>query len=126
VRFLTDQDIYQITLEWLKSEGHDVATARELNLHRASDKDLLNKAVAEDRRVVTRDKDFGALVFLRKKLSPGVIILQTTPNTIADVHVEFKRLVREHDEEELRRSFCVVEAHRYRIRHIFPSNHTVK
>ena len=64
MRLLADQDLYHITIEWLRSEGYDVVTARELDLHRASDEDLLRKALAEDRRFITRDKDFGALVFL--------------------------------------------------------------
>lgn len=122
MRLLADQDLYHITIEWLRSEGYDVVPARELDLHRASDKDLLRKALAEDRRVITRDKDFGALVFLQKELSTGVIVLQIKPHTITDVHLELKRLFREHDEEELRHCFCVVEPHRHRIRRLLPSN----
>ena len=30
MRFLVDQDVYQVTISWLRSEGHDVVTAREL------------------------------------------------------------------------------------------------
>jgi len=30
VRFLADQDVYWITVEWLRKEGHDVVTAKEL------------------------------------------------------------------------------------------------
>ena len=126
MRLLADQDLYHITIEWLRSEGYDVVTARELDLHRASDEDLLRKALAEDRRFITRDKDFGALVFLQNELSTGVILLQIKPNTIADVHLELKRLFLEHNEDELRRSFCVVEPHRHRIRRLFPSNRTDK
>ncbi len=55
MRLLADQDLYHMTIEWLRSEGYDVVTARELDLHRASDEVLLRKALAEDRRVITRD-----------------------------------------------------------------------
>ena len=64
MRFLVDQDVYQVTIEWLKKEGHDVVTAKELGMQRAADQDLLKKAKEKDRLFLTRDKDFGALVFL--------------------------------------------------------------
>jgi predicted nuclease of predicted toxin-antitoxin system len=115
---LTDQDIYYITVEWLISEGHDVVTARELELHRARDEDLLLQSFRMDRRLLTRDKDYGALVFLKRKISAGVILLDINPITVHEVHLELMRLFHEHDEEKLHSSFCVVEPHRHRIRHL--------
>lgn len=35
--FLADQDVYRQTIDRLQSEGHDVATASEINLARATD-----------------------------------------------------------------------------------------
>jgi predicted nuclease of predicted toxin-antitoxin system len=54
--------------------GHDVITARELNMHRATNHELLQKARALKRLLVSRDKDFGALVFLKKEMSAGIIL----------------------------------------------------
>ena len=118
MRFLSDQDVYYVTIEWLRSEGHDVVTARDLELHQASDEDLLHQSSRMDRRLITRDKDYGALVFLKREISAGVILLDIRPITIHEVHLELKRLFHEHDEEKLRSSFCVVEPHRHRIRHL--------
>lgn len=69
-----------------------------------------------------RDKDFGALVFLYKEVSAGVIFLRITPATVEEVHQEIRRLLQEHNKEELRDLFCVVQPHRYRIRRIRPGN----
>lgn len=118
MRFLVDQDIYQVTISWLRSEGHDVVTARELGLQRETDDVLLRRARETSRLFLTRDKDFGALVFVRKELSTGVIFLRILPLLVGEVHHQLQRLLQEHSEEELGTLFCVVEAHRYRIRRL--------
>jgi len=118
MRFLADQDVYYITIEWLRKEGHDVVTAREIGMQRATDQELLKKAWETDRVLLTRDKDFGALVFLGETESPGVILLRITPLTVDEVHREFRRLLEEHPEDDLKKLFCVVEPHRHRIRRL--------
>ncbi|MCK4579789.1 MAG: DUF5615 family PIN-like protein [Dehalococcoidia bacterium] len=116
MRFLADQDIYYVTIKWLRREGHDVVTAKDLGMQRAADEDLLKKAREMDRLFITRDKDFGALVFLKEALSAGVVLLRVTPVTVEEVHQEIDRLFQEHAEEDLRGLFCVVEPNRHRIR----------
>jgi predicted nuclease of predicted toxin-antitoxin system len=118
MRLLADQDIYKITIDNLREKGQDVLTAKELGLQQSSDKDLLKRARAEKRLLLTRDKGFGGLVFLNKELSTGVILLRMTPMVAEEVHHELHRLLEEHGEEELRNVFCVVEPHRHRIRHL--------
>jgi hypothetical protein len=46
----------------LRAWGHDVITARELAMQRASDEELLIEAQQTSCLLVTRDKDYGALV----------------------------------------------------------------
>jgi len=118
MRLLADQDIYKLTIEWLRREGHDIVTARDLGMQRAADDVLLREAIGADRLFLTRDKDFGGLVFLYKEVSAGVIFLRITPATVEEVHQELRRLLQEHNKEELRDLFCVVQPHRYRIRRI--------
>lgn len=118
MRFLADQDVYQITVEWLRERGHDVVTARELNMQRASDRELLNKARSLNRVMLTRDKDFGTLVFLRQQKGTGVMLLRMTPATMDEVHETLHELLRTVDAPQLRQRFCVVEADRYRMRQL--------
>jgi len=118
MRLLTDQDVYQVTVTQLRKWGHDVVTAREFGMQRASDEDLITKAREMDRLVITRDKDFGTLVFLKEELSAGVIFLRVTPATIQEIHRQLHRLFQEHTPEELRHLFCTVEPYRHRIRRI--------
>ncbi len=118
MHLLTDQDVYQVTVVQLREWGHDVMTAKELGMQRALDENLLRKAKETNRIFITRDKDFGALVFLEESLSAGVILLRITPITIEDVHRELYLLFREHTENELKNLFCVIEPYRYRIRRL--------
>ena len=117
MRFLIDQDVYHVTVCWLKDQGHNVVTAVELGLASSSDEELLKKAVETERIMVTRDKDFGALVFLNNIRETGVILLRINPATIKETHQEIHRLLEEHG-ENLKGLFCVVEPHRHRVRRL--------
>ena len=64
MRFLTDQDVYAITIRFLSGLGHDVVTAAQLGLAQADDLELLRMAQDQGRIFVTRDRDFGGLVFV--------------------------------------------------------------
>lgn len=67
MRFLCDQDVYGITVDRLLELGHDVVTVKEVGLTDASDRLVLQRAHTERRILITRDKDFGQLVFLRRR-----------------------------------------------------------
>ncbi len=118
MRLLVDQDVYQITVAWLRSEGHDVVSVQELNMHRAADEQVFQTAKGTSRLLVTRDKGFGALAFLRAGESPGIMLLRGTPAEIDEVHQELRRVFNEHAETELSRVFCVVEPRRHRVRRL--------
>jgi predicted nuclease of predicted toxin-antitoxin system len=95
--------------------GHDVLTARQLGLAQAEDTELLRAAHGHGRIFVTRDRDFGALVFIQGS-GPGVIYLRILPSTQASVHAELERVLTLYSEQELQASFVVVEPGRHRIR----------
>lgn len=118
MKLLIDHDVYKITIDFLKQHGHDVVIAKELGLHTASDEELLEKAKTTDRLLITRDKDFGMLVFLKKEICSGVICLKVTPTTVHDVNNELLKILGKCTETDLKASFCVIEPYRYRIRHI--------
>jgi predicted nuclease of predicted toxin-antitoxin system len=116
MKFLADQDVYQVTVEFLRNLGHDVLRASDAGLARASDSDLLLYARDQRRIMITRDKGFGALVFLSLREHSGVILLRVTPATVDVVHEELSRALKAHSEAELCNSFVVVEPGRHRIR----------
>jgi len=73
VRFLCDANIGSTLAFALIAKGHDVAQAALAHPH-DRDKAILERARAEDRILVTCDRDFGELVFGQKALPPPAII----------------------------------------------------
>jgi predicted nuclease of predicted toxin-antitoxin system len=115
VKFLLDQDVYALTAHFLRDLGHDVVTAAEISLSRAPDTVLLTRAGEEKRLLVTRDKDFGGLVFV-ERFGKGVIYLRITPTTLQATHEELKRVLQTYAESDLADAFIVVEPGRHRFR----------
>ena len=119
MRFLTDQDVYATTVRLLSSLKHDVVTAKQLGLAQAADGVLLQEAQTQGRIFVTRDRDFGGIVFFQGA-RVGVIYLRMLPSTQNAVHAEFERVLAMYSEEQLQSSFVVIEPARHRIRKLTP------
>ncbi len=115
MRFLADQDVYASTVRFLIGLGHDVLTARQLGLAQADDTELLRVAHGQARIFLTRDRDFGALVFVQG-CGPGIIYVRILPSTQNSVHAELERILTLYSEPQLQAAFVVVEPGRHRIR----------
>ncbi|GMV96118.1 MAG: DUF5615 family PIN-like protein [Phycisphaerae bacterium] len=117
MNFLFDQDVYAATVRFVVALGHDAVPVARLGLAQAADAELLRAARNLGRILVTRDRDFGGLVFVEGQ-GPGVIYLRASPSTLNEVHTELRRVLTHYTEPELRRAFVVVEPGRHRIRHL--------
>ena len=115
MRFLLDQDVYAPTAQFLRELGHDVVPVAQIGLSRAEDEELLVIAQEQGRIFVTRDRDFGSLVFV-KRLGAGVLYLRVLPSTQKSVHREIERVLAMYTEEELRNAFVVIEPDGHRFR----------
>jgi predicted nuclease of predicted toxin-antitoxin system len=115
MKFLLDQDVYALTEHFLREQEYDVVTAFELGLSRAPDSELLKTADEQGRIFITRDRDYGNLVFVHHAGS-GVMYLRILPSDINEVHAELKKVLESYSEDELSKSFVVVEKGRHRIR----------
>lgn len=117
MRFLLDQDVYAATAQFLATLGHDVVRVAQIGLSQADDGDLLTVAKDERRLFVTRDRDFGGLVFV-KAVGAGVLYLRVLPSTQNAVHGELTRVLTTYSEEELAHAFVVIEPSGHRIRRL--------
>jgi predicted nuclease of predicted toxin-antitoxin system len=117
MKLLLDQDVYAATARFLLALGHDVVPVAGIGLSRAQDQVILRIAQEQNRILVTRDRDFGNLVFVRE-LGAGVIYLHILPSTQNVVHAELQRVLTSHTETELIQAFVVVEPRGHRIRHL--------
>jgi predicted nuclease of predicted toxin-antitoxin system len=59
----------------LREAGHDVVAIAEV-AKGATDDQVLEHALKEDRVLITEDRDFGELVYARGRSSSGVILLR--------------------------------------------------
>ena len=97
----------------LADHGHDVLSARDRFPH-ASDEALLALARNEGRVLLTEDKDFGELVFLRGLPHPGIVrLVEMTPMERADA---MRTLIERHAGAMRDGAIIVVTRKRVRIR----------
>ncbi len=117
MKFLLDQDVYAVTKRFLSNLGHDVVPVAQIGLSRAADEEILRVAQELERILVTRDRDFGNLVFVRA-LGSGVLYLRILPLTQNAVHNELARVLGTYTEEELKKAFVVIGPDGHRIRRL--------
>lgn len=98
----------------LNALGHDVVSALDHD-PRASDETLLAWATAEERILITEDKDFGDLVFIRGLPHPCIVRLVAM--TVTEKVTAIKELLEQHEPELHRKPIVVVTKSRIRIRH---------
>ncbi len=81
MRFLVNENVAGTVIRQLRQRGHDVLSVKE-TMRSETDQAVLATAQADERIVVTNDKDFGELAF-RSELpaSCGVILLRLSGNS---------------------------------------------
>ncbi len=114
MRFLVDRCAGRRLAEWLSNNGHDVVEAQTLGSD-PGDRALLERAGAEDRVLVTMDKDIGELIYLRRVSHSGMILL---PDVRVPQRIEAVKAVLEGHHQALEeRSVVTVRGGRIRISH---------
>ena len=81
MKFKLDENIGRRGLELLKASGHDVLTVWDQDLHGISDEELFKICAAEERTLVTLDRDFGQVTRFPPGTSAGIIVLDVGPRT---------------------------------------------
>lgn len=74
-RFLANENFPFRLVGWLRHEGHDVIHAA-IECSAAADKDVIKLAQAEERVLLTFDRDYGELVFRSRESVPGVVLFR--------------------------------------------------
>ena len=112
MRFLVDRCAGRRLAEWLGNNGHDVVEAQTLGPD-PGDRVLLEIAEAENRVLVTLDKDFGELIYLRRLPHAGLIRL---PDVRVARRIEIvKQLINNHRGALEDRAIVTIQGGRVRI-----------
>jgi predicted nuclease of predicted toxin-antitoxin system len=82
MKFIADEGIDSTLVKMLRNEGFDVLYFAETDSG-TDDEVILDLANRENRILITKDKDFGELVYRMKKLHAGIILVRLeTMNSI--------------------------------------------
>ncbi|MFQ5342492.1 MAG: DUF5615 family PIN-like protein [Anaerolineae bacterium] len=73
MKFLADMGLARSTVAFLRDRGHDAVHLSEQGLQRLEDDEIVEKALAESRVILTHDLDFGRIVALSRASVPSVI-----------------------------------------------------
>lgn len=113
MRLLADENLPRFAIDALRALGHDVLWIAEA-FPSVKDDEVLAIAIAEQRVLITLDKDFGELV-VRRGLSPstGVILLRVPNVPSVVVEVITRALATTSD---FTGRFVIVDEHRVRER----------
>ena len=96
----------------LRNEGHDVERASDIGQDRADDRQILERAISQDRILVTLDEHFGDWVILPLSQHPGVIRLKVDPTTSKNVMEVLLPFLRLHTPNQLKDHLVILSPKR--------------
>jgi predicted nuclease of predicted toxin-antitoxin system len=117
LRGLADENVPRASVLILREAGHDIVAVADTKPG-ASDREVLDMAVAEDRILLTFDRDFGVLVYRARVQAPsGIVLFRFVPTSPEEPSEVILGLL-ERPELELEGYFTVVDRERVRQRPI--------
>jgi len=106
LKFLVDECVGLCVAQWLKSRHADTVSILD-SMSGTKDIKILEKAFAENRIIVTVDKDFGDLAFQKKLPHAGIILLRLQNESSKNRIAALERLFASHY-HELQNNFIVI------------------
>ncbi len=116
MRILVDMSVDIRVADWLRSQGHDAVHLRDEGLHRMPNGEIFEKALSEDRIVLTSDLDFGEIAAALKGTSGKILLLRLHNSRAANVITRLTRVLPRVDRDLAAGAVVIVEESRHRVR----------
>lgn len=114
MKFLADEGVDKSIVQELRERGYDVFYVIE-ETRALSDEEVLKIASAGNRILITKDKDFGELIFRLNQAHAGVILMRLEGLTTKERADLVSVLIMKHG-NQLLNSFTVIQKDIIRIR----------
>ena len=108
MRFIVDECTGRAVARWLREQQHDVFAVYE-EARGMTDDDIIRKALAEDRVLITNDKDFGEKVYRERYLHRGIALLRLEDERASNKVAAVRRLLETYGEQIINRFVVVTD-----------------
>lgn len=119
MRFLADNCVDVRMVKWLLQSGHDATHLRDQGFQRMPNGEIFEKAIREDRIVITFDLDFGEIAALTESRRTSVILFRLKNPRTHHVIERLSSVIERFSGALERGCILTVEETRCRVRH-FP------
>ena len=116
MKLLLDQGLPRSAVTLLNEAGFDAVHVADIGLSKADDAEILQKALADERIVVTLDADFHMLLALGADLTPSVIRTHIEGLRAAALTKLLLTVIQETESELIQGAPVTVDADRIRLR----------
>ena len=117
MKLLIDNALSPQVAQSLLRSGFDVVHVREVSLAAASDQQIVDYAIHEERVIVSADTDFGSILATQNAAKPSYIFLRKARNVRSlQVGELLAKILLEYEQELLSGAVLVVTDARIRIR----------
>ncbi len=117
MRLIADENLHRRIITSLQNEGYDLYCIQDNN-HGISDEEIVELYAMPNSIIVTEDKDFGDLTFLKKINKNAIILLRYSKlhNEVGLIIPVLLHFLKEHSIEFLKGKFTVLTPFKKRIR----------
>ena len=118
MRFLADMGVDIRVVKWLREKGHDANHLRDEGLHRMPNGEIFDKAISENRVILTFDLDFAEIVALSKGKKASVVLFRLHNTRTSHLINRLDTVLSESEEALDKGAVIVVEESRHRVRYL--------
>ncbi len=117
MKLLCDENLPRALADRLRADGHDAVDVREIGLTGASDDDVLARAVAEQRVLITSDvRRFANVILTPPAATPGIVVVRFAGVTTSAVIDRICAVIANTNPHALTGALTIVEAAHVRRR----------